>query len=393
MKIVIVGGGFGGVKAALELAKHKKNRITLISDRDDLQYYPALYSTATGGSHMQSWIPLNHIFGDIDNVHIIVDPVVSLDKKSKTISTKSGAVHKYGALVLALGSVTTYFGIPGLDDYAYGIKSQDEIDRLKQHLLHDFSRPHAADSQFLVIGAGPTGVELAASLGAYLRHLKKKFGQPGPRMRINLIEAAPRVLPRMSEKTSQAVHERLEKLGVHVEVGKKVEESTADSLIVSGVPIKSQTVIWTSGVATNPFYKDNDTQFEFTPNGKIVVDKHLRSSPGVYVIGDNAGTPNSGLAQVAIHDGHYVAKHIMKKTKRAYKSRKPGVVVPVGERWAAFEYGNIHLIGWTGALIRQAADLVGYRDILPLGKALRTWISQSDRSNDVYYPELDTPLD
>jgi len=391
MQITVVGGGFGGVKTALELSKNKKARITLISDRTDFQYYPALYSTATGGSNFQSWVPLGEIFAEKDNVNVIIDTVTKLDKATKTITTASGETHKYQTLVLALGSVTTYFGIKGLDEYAYGIKSHEEIERLKHHLVHDFSQPHQADSHFLVIGAGPTGVELASSLGAFLKQLKKKYGQPQARMSISLIEAAPRVLPRMSEKASAKVTKRLKKLGVHVETNKKVEEQTADSLIVNGVPIKSQTVVWTSGVATNPFYAANADQFEFAKNGKIIVDSHMRAGDRVYVIGDNAFTPYSGLAQIAVHDAHFVSRHILRHSNKKYSASLPAVVVPVGEKWAIFEWRHIVFGGRLGAYIRIAADFIGYRDVLSLRHALRAWGAQSLKSSAYYYPELDNP--
>lgn len=389
MQIIVVGGGFGGVRAALKLSKNKRAKITLISDRADFQYYPALYSTATGGSRLQSWVPLGEIFAGHDNVNIVIDTLTKLDKKAKTITTASGATHQYGTLVLALGSVTTYFGIEGLDHYAYGIKSQEEITRLKQHLIRDFSEPNAADSHFLIVGAGPTGVELASSLGAYLKHLKKKYNKPEPRISINIIEAAPRVLPRMSEKASAKVLERLKDLGVHVELNKKVEKETADSLIVSGRPIKSHTVIWTSGVANNPFFKENADQFELSPNGKVVTDKHLRADKHIYVIGDNAYTQFSGLAQTAVRDAGFVAKHILKKSNKKYKAKVPPVVVPIGENWAIFEYKKIQFGGRLGALIRQAADFVGYHDILPLGQALTVWAKQGQKEEDVYIPGYD----
>ncbi len=389
MQIIVVGGGFGGVKAALELSKNKKARITLITDKPDFQYYPALYSTATGGSHLQSWVPLGEIFANHDNVTIIIDTVTSLDKTTKTIKTASGATHEYKTLVLALGSVTTYFGIEGLDHYAYGIKSHDEIVRLKQHLLSDFAKPNAADSHFLIIGAGPTGVELASSLGNYLKHLKKKFKNPEPRISINIIEAAPRVLPRMSEKASAKVEARLKKLGVHVELNKKVEAETADSLIVSGRPIKSHTVIWTSGVANNPFFKANESQFNLAPNGRVLVDAHMRADKNIYVIGDNAVTPFGGLAQTALHDGIYVAKQILGKSNKKYKAKQPPVVVPAGEGWAIFEYKWIRFGGWPGALIRQAADFIGYRDILPFGQALGVWRAQTVKEEDVLIADFD----
>lgn len=392
MQITIVGGGFGGVKAALTLSKNKNARITLISDKPDFQYYPALYGTATGQSHLQSWIPLGEILAGHDNINVIIDSVTKLDKVAKTITTASGAVHEYKKLILALGSVTTYFGIPGLNEYSYGIKSHDEISRLQQHLLESFATPNVADKDFLIIGAGPTGVELAAALGTYLKHLKKKYRQPGPRISISIIEAAPRVLPRMSEKSSAIVEARLKSLGVHVELNKKVENETADSLIVSGKPIKSHTVIWTSGVANNPFFAANADQFELSKNGKVVVDAHLRADKDIYVIGDNAFTQWSGLAQTALRDAVFVSKHILGTSNKKYKAKSPPVVVPLGENWAIFEYHKLRISGWLGSQIRSAADFTGYSDILPFGQALGVWRAQ--RIKEEYYyvakPKVET---
>lgn len=387
MQITVVGGGFGGVKAALELSKRKNVRVTLISDKPDFQYYPALYSTATGKSHLQSWVPLGEIFADHDNVNVVIDTVTELDKATQTLKGASGSVYQYSTLILALGNVTTYFGIEGLDHYAYGIKSQEEIRRLQQHLIESFSKPNSADKHFLIIGAGPTGVELASSLGQYLKHLKEHFKQPEPRVSISIIEAAPRVLPRMSEKASALVLKRLKSLGVHVETNKKVEAETADSLIVSGRPIKSHTVIWTSGVTNNPFFKNNASQFELSPNGKVVVDSHMRADKHVYVIGDNAFTQYSGLAQTALHDGIFVAKHILKKSDKKYQAKLPPVVVPIGENWAIFEYKKIRFGGIAGHVIRQAADFIGYKDILPFGRALGVWRAQKVKEEAVYFAE------
>lgn len=384
MQITIVGGGFGGVKAALTLAKKKNARITLITNKPDFQYYPALYGTATGNSHLQSWIPLGEIFVGHDNIDVIIDTVTTLDKATKTITTASGATHTYNKLILSLGSVTTYFGIPGLNDFAYGIKSHAEISRLKQHLLEEFSKPDGADKDFLIVGAGPTGVELASALGTYLKHLKKHYRQHEPRITISIIEASSRVLPRMSEKASALVAARLKKLHVHIELNKRVEEETADSLIVNGKPIKSHTVIWTSGVANNPFFAANADQFELSKNGKVVVDAHLRSDKDVYVIGDNAFTQWSGLAQTALRDAIFISKHILETSKKKYTAKLPPVVVPIGEGWALFEYKKITFAGWPGSLIRNAADFVGYSEILPFGQALGVWRAQKVKE-EFYY--------
>lgn len=384
MQITIVGGGFGGVKAALELSKSKKNHITLISDKTDFQYYPGLYGTATGKSHLQSWVPLGEIFAGRDNINVIIDTITKIDKSAQTLTGESGTVYGYHTVILSLGSVTTYFGIKGLDQYAYGIKSAAEIKRLKQHLFDEFSQPEGADANFLIVGAGPTGVELAASLGTYLHKLKKHYNKPEPNIKITVIEAAPRVLPRMSEAASKLVEARLKKLGVHVELNKKVEEETVDSLIVSGKPIKSHTVIWTSGVANNPFYDANADQFTFSKNHKIVVNEYLRESEHVYVIGDNAFTSFCGLAQTALHDGIFVAAHLM-GSKKKYVAKMPPVVVPVGENWAIFEYKKLRLTGNPASLIRSAADFVGYSDLLPFGQALGVWHAQRIWEDD-YFP-------
>jgi NADH dehydrogenase len=387
MQVTIIGGGFGGVKAALEISKNKKNRVTLITDKIDFQYYPALYSAATGGSHLEAWVPLTEILGNRDNVNIILDSITSIDRHTQTIIATSGTKYVYDTLILAIGAVTTYFGIEGLSEFAYGIKSEDEINRLKQRLLEEFSTPHAADKHILVIGAGPTGVELAGALGTYLEHLKIRFNKPETKISINLIEAAPRVLPKMSERASRLVHNRLTSLGVHVELGMKVESETFDTLMVNGKPIKSQTVIWTSGVANNPFFTANASQFTLAKNGKVVVNDYLQVDKHVYVIGDNAATTYSGLAQTALKDGIYVARHILKKNSKKYVAKLPPVVVPVGKNWAVFEYKKIRLSGFMASIIRRVADLVGYRDILPFGQALGVWSAQMIKETDYFVPE------
>lgn len=137
LNVTIVGGGFGGVKAALELAKDRTNRITLISDKTDFQYYPALFSAATGHDHRQSWVPLEAIFEGKTNVTLVHDSITAIDTSAHLL-TGSRSYH-YEDVILALGSVTTYFGIEGLDTYSYGIKSQDEIKRLQAHLWDEMS--------------------------------------------------------------------------------------------------------------------------------------------------------------------------------------------------------------------------------------------------------------
>ena len=163
INITIVGGGFGGVKAALELAENEKNQITLITDKPDFQYYPALFSTATGYRHLQSWVPLGLIFAGKPNIRVILDTVTKIDPDTKTLTLASGETHEYKKCIMALGMVTTFFGIEGLDTYAYGIKSAEEIKRLKHQIYKDIAEEGKLDKHYVVIGAGPTGVELSAA--------------------------------------------------------------------------------------------------------------------------------------------------------------------------------------------------------------------------------------
>lgn len=391
MTITIVGSGFGGVKTALLLAKNKKNKITLITNNPDFQYYPALYGTATGYSHLQAWVALDVIFKHVSNVTIVIDTVTKLDKAHKQLTGESGLKYDYTTLVLALGTVTTYFGIEGLDHYAYGVKSAGEIKKLKDHLYTEFAKERELDKHYVVVGGGPTGVELSAALVTYLDNLRSHYKLKRQKIRMNLVEAAPRVLPRMSESASRKVEARLKKLGINVETGKMVQSETADTLMVSGQPIKSHTVIWTSGVANNPFYAANADSFTLAKNGKVVVDEYLRANKDIYVIGDNAATAFSGLAQTALRDAHFVSKAIKDfhkgMTPHPYKAKMPPVVIPVGENWAIFEWKFIKLSGWPASLIRTAADFVGYSDILPFGQALGVWRSQHIKDETYYGPK------
>lgn len=392
MNITIVGGGFGGVKTALELSKNKQNRVTLISDRPDFQYYPALYGTATGHSHLESWVPLGTILVGRDNVDVVIDTIERIDPIAKILQGNVGGTYHYEHLVLALGSVTTYFGIEGLDHYAFGIKSEDEIKTLKHHLYQEMAEKREVEKHYVIIGGGPTGVELASALGAYIKRLRVHHHLPHGRIGVTVIEAAPRLLPRMRPMTSKRVLKRLEKMGVSVQLNKKVESATIDGLTVSGKPLSSHTVIWTSGVANNPFFAANSQHFDLAKNGRVIVNHFLRTKDGIHVIGDNAFTPYGGLAQTALHDAKFIssnfARHKRNRPLKKYKAVQPPVVIPVGENWAAFEWHFLRLYGWPASLIRRAADFMGYHDVLPIGQAFDTWHAQTVLEDDYFTPTL-----
>lgn len=390
MNITIIGGGFAGVKLALELAHDNRNSITMITDRPVFQYFPAMYNSATGKSHLESWVPLGEIFAGHDNIKVHIDRIVGIDAKRKICVGASEATYQYTTLVIAVGMVTTYFNIPGLDQYSYGIKSAEEIRRLKERLYHDLSEHKALDKNYVVVGGGPTGTELAGALGAYIRRLARYHGITRPRVRIRLIEAAPRLLPRSHPTTSRKVQQRLEKLGVDVQTGVAVQKATAQALIVGGRPIATHTVIWTSGVTNNPLFAAHPEIFQLAKNGRVEVDQYMRAHKNIYVIGDNAATPYSGLAQTALHDAKYLARQLQARKKsrpvKPYRPVQPATVVPIGRRWAAFEWRWIRFYGLIAALLRRCADFIGYSDVLPLGQALRPWYASSIDERDYFEP-------
>ncbi len=387
MNITIVGGGFGGVKSALELLKDPRNHVTLITDKENFQYYPALFNTMTGKSHSQSWIPLGVIFAGKKNLDVIIDSVMIIDKAKQTLTGQTGSVYQYETLILALGNVTTFFGIEGLDKFAYGIKSYDEIRSLKDHIHHELMSKNDQEKHYVIIGAGPTGVELAATLRNYIDEIREHYRATG-KYSIDVIEAVPRVLPKMSEKVSAKVAKHMKKEGLNVMTGQKVEKQTSDTLIVSGKPIKTSTVIWTSGVANHPFFARHPDVFTFSLNKHIVVDEYMKSSAHIYVIGDNAFTPFSGLAQTALKDATFVAKNIRRHQDGLklikYKAVMPPVVIPVGKNWAVFAWKKIVVTGWPASMIRRVADFVGYNDILPFGKAWSIWSAREALEADYF---------
>lgn len=375
--VLVVGGGFGGIKTALELADNTNFDVTLLSSQTDFRYYPTLYHAATGGRMAASSIALTEIFKD-KGVKVEKGTVKKINRQAKSLKTSAGKEYKFDQLVIALGVVTNYFGIKGLKEYSYGIKSQEEARKLRDHihkLILDDGRP---DQNYVVIGGGPTGVELAAALPAYIRHIIKMHGLRNKKLHIDLVEAAPRLMPRMPRDYSKAVAKRLRQLGVTLYLNQAVQAETADALMVSGHPIESHTVVWTAGVTNHPFFDDN--KFTFGEHGKVKVDEFLQAEDGIYVIGDNADTPFSGMAQTALYDAKFVAANLTRQAAghqpKAYKPKKPIYVTPVGPGWAAVLWNKTHIYGWFGWALRSSADFMGYKDYEPWWPASKHWLAE-----------------
>ncbi len=301
-----------------------------------------------------------------------------LDRKQRLVKTAEGRSYQYDRLILSLGSVTNYFGIEGLAEYSYGTKSLKEVEELKAHLHRQLEDMHKPDLNYVIVGGGPTGIELAGALPHYLRKIMRAHHVRSRKFHIDLVEAAPRLVPRLPVSMSLAIARRLKRLGVALYIGKTVQGETADSLMVDGKSIQSHTVIWTAGMTNHPFFRDN--KFELTPKGKVVVDHYLQAAKNIYVIGDNADTPFSGMAQTALHDAKFVAgnliRHASSEAQAAYKPKKPIYVTPAGPHWAAVWWGRMRIYGRLGWMLRGFADLAGYHDLEPWWKAGEQWMSE-----------------
>lgn len=379
-KILIVGGGFAGIKSALELCDVPSFEVTLLSNSRNFEHHPTLYRTATGGRRSISSIPLKEIFADKD-IELRYGTAKKLDREKKTVATASGDKLHFDVVILALGVVTNYFGIKGLQEYSFGIKSLQDAEELKNHLHRQLIDEKKPDLNYIVVGGGPTGIELAGALPKYLEQIIKKHGLKPRKIHVDLVEGAPRLMPRMPHSVSRAIARRLRSLGVRLYLGKPVQAESADSLMVDGKPIRSHTVIWTAGIANHPFFTENN--FICSPNGRVKVDKHLQAWPSVFVIGDNADTQYTGMAQTALHNADFVAENIKRSNLRSeepkdYKPKKPVYITPAGPHWAAVVWGNVHLYGWLGWALRRAADWMSYKDVTPWWKAVELSLAEED---------------
>lgn len=383
-KIVVVGGGFGGVHTAQLLAKESFTEVTLISDREEFYYYPRLYHTATGGSQGSSVIPLTKLFAHTP-VNIQIGRVIDVKPEEHVVTLEDNSTIVYDKIIFSLGVVTNYFGIPGLAEYSYGIKSLPEVEELKRHLHAQLIAAHEPDLNYIIVGGGPTGIELAGDLGAYLKDMMRRHHIKHRAVHIDLVEAMPHLMPRLPKEVGRAIEKRLRKLGVKLYLNSKVEGANATDLTVNGKPIHSHSIIWTAGMANNPFFQE--THFKFSPRKKVLVDEFLRAEghKDIFVIGDNAETPYSGMAQTALHDAEFVAHNLRfeheNRPKLAYRAKDPFYITPVGAKWGSFVYKHFHFYGKLGWLLRDAADLRAFLYIEPAVAATEQWATEFQRED------------
>src|ERR1700726_2537308 len=328
-RIIIVGAGFGGLAAAKAL-KNTPAEIILIDRTNHHLFQPLLYQVATAVlTPSQIATPVRGILHNQKNTIVILGEVTGLDKKQKRVfvsdADRQNVPISYDYLILATGSTHSYFGRNEFEQFAPGLKSLADAEAARNKILQAFELAEAEDDParhrdlltFILVGAGPTGVEMAGALAVLVRtSLKAEFRRIDPSSaRIVLVDMAPRVLGPFSEDLSKSAKAHLERLGVEVRLGHSVDKIDADGIVVAGERIASKTVIWTAGVAPSPAGKWLDVATDRAGRVRVRNDCSVFGYPEIFVIGDTAsfeadGKPLPGVAQVAMQQGRYAGKLI-----------------------------------------------------------------------------------
>ncbi|HEU4830562.1 MAG TPA: FAD-dependent oxidoreductase [Candidatus Saccharimonadales bacterium] len=384
--IVIVGGGFAGVKAALEISKRKLGKVTLISDEPYFLHHATLYATATGRNRAESVISLVDIFSNNPLVTVVQDTMKSIDSDRRLV-VGSKVSYKYDELIIAIGLVTTYFDIKGMDQHAFGIKTLDEVKAFNQHIRQDIIEDKHVKKTYVVVGAGPTGVELAGALKGYVTQLVATYKVKRPNVAITLVEAAPRILPKSSKTASRIIARKLTSMGVKVITNHAVQSMDDDSVTIQGKRVTTDTVIWTSGVANHPFFAKHPEYFQLAKNGRVEVDEHLQAYSHIYVLGDNNATKYSGMAWPALASARFIAHHLArknaKKPLKKFRTSSPPSGIPVNGLWAYVEWRGIYVAGRAGFVLRRWMELYGYLQLLPYKSAVAAWRSRDLPETDI----------
>jgi len=375
-KVVIVGGGFGGAKAALELANKPGIEAELISNSTHFEYHGALYRTATGHSPSEVVIPLRDIFKNVKNVTVTLDTIARLNSKANVVKSQTGTSYPYDYLVLGLGNQINYFGLNGMEDTVFCINTIGHTIALRHELVQLFKSRQ--EVTITIVGGGPSGVELAGELNQFAKKVadrhSKKYVQPN----IIIIEGADRLLPMFDPVLSARVYKRLKKLGVEIRLHTKVNTCEEGKVCLSTGDLPSDAIIWTAGSKLPEFYNLNSDEFTLE-RGRVKVTSHLQASKhkNIFVIGDNAATEYSGMAQTALDQAVFVTDTIIraKKDKKlgTYTPKKPTYVVPVGPGWAVLQSDKHQLSGARAWLLRRRADLAVFKNFEPYKKAVKRW--------------------
>jgi len=390
--VLVIGGGFGGLWATRALASAPV-RVTLVDRTNHHLFQPLLYQVAMAGlSSPDIAAPLRHILRRQHNVVVRMDVAREIDVELRRVRFDGGSLD-YDYLVVASGARHAYFGHDEWARHAPGLKTLDDALHIRRHMLEAFEaaeravdpRAQAEWLDFVIIGGGPTGVELAGTLAEIARHtLPREFRHSDPRRsKIHLVEAGPRVLASMPPSLSDRARRQLERLGVSVHLGKPVTAIDERGVDLGDERIDARTVLWAAGVAASPLGAQLGGERDRAGRVHVAEDLSLPAHPEVFVVGDLAavaqdGKPVPGVApaakQMGAHAAAMIRERLAGRATRAFRYRDYGNLATIGRMAAVVDLGRLRFSGapaWFFWLWAHVFFLIGFRNRLVV---MAVWI-------------------
>ncbi|MGH1404629.1 MAG: NAD(P)/FAD-dependent oxidoreductase [Alphaproteobacteria bacterium] len=404
-RVLIVGAGFGGLEAARQLA-HKDIDVMLVDKRNHHLFQPLLYQVATAAlTAAEIAMPIRQMMRDADNVAVYMNEINRIDPESKVATTIYGREFFYDYLVLATGAQHSYFGNDQWAKFAPGLKTIEDAREIRQRILTAFEKAEMAETEedrkaylnFVIVGAGPTGVELAGAIAELSKQtLTGDFHHITPESaRIVLVDAAPRVLMAFDEELSAKAQKQLESLGVEIKLNAMVKDMEVGHVAFEEEKIPARTIIWAAGVQASSAGKWLNAETDRT--GRVIVNENLTlpNHENIYIIGDTAHhvpkgeeRPLPGVAPVAKQMGKYVAHDILKTIKnekrKPFKYKDHGSMATIGRNRAIGDLNGVKVtgfIGWVMWCITHIYFLIGFKNRVIVG--LRWLLSYINRGRGV----------
>lgn len=386
-QIVIVGGGFAGLNAAKALGNSKEIAITLIDRRNYHLFQPLLYQVAMAAlSPAEIAAPIRSLLSGSQNTRVVHAEVTAVDKENQQVETSVGA-FPFDYLILACGAQHSYFGNHGWEDHAPGLKTIEQATEIRRRILTAFEKAELTQDKaeqkkhltFIVVGGGPTGVELAGAIGEMSRFtLAKDFRTIDPKLtRIILIEAGSRILAAFDESLASRATRDLEKLGVQVWTSSRVSKIDENGVEVDKERIQASTVLWAAGVQASALGEKMGLPCDSRGRVLVETDLSVKGHANIFVAGDQAnfshqtGNPLPGIAPVALQQGRFLAKNILReingKQREEFSYFDKGQMATIGRGRAIVETGKVRFSGfvaWLAWLVIHIYYLTEFRNKL-----------------------------
>tara|TARA_B100000212_G_scaffold257643_1_gene197758 strand:+ start:224 stop:1483 length:1260 start_codon:yes stop_codon:yes gene_type:complete len=382
--IVVIGGGFGGL-SFLKAARKSKNNFTLIDQTNHHLFQPLLYQVATAVlSPSDITVPIRNLFKNDKNVNVVLDEVININQHNNSLELLSGNIINYDELLISVGSTYSYFGNDDWSIHSNGLKNLNDALDIRDNILKAFENAESEKDNdkklsylnFVIIGGGPTGVELAGSIAelAY-KNIKNEYRNfKIEDINVYLIEAGSAILPDYSKILSSKASKYLEKLGVNLKLNEKVLNIENNKVTTEKESYPTNNIIWAAGNKANSLIEKLDTEVD--KFGRVIVDSDfsIKNSDSIYVIGDaanyknNNGDPLPGIAPVAIQQGKYMAKILTSdkplRNNKIFRYRDKGMMATVGGFKAIGVIGKFQISGllaWLFWSLIHLVYLIGYK--------------------------------